>query len=518
MPTRQKYTFILLFICFLIVTNVLAQGNEFPRAARSVHLWYDAPEGMAFYNEVSVEKSVPGSYFCVCGFNHGYFGIQELWGGKKVVIFSVWDPGDQNDPAKVQEENRVKVIFSGDDVKISRFGNEGTGAKSMFYTDWELNQTVRCIVKAVVENDTTIYSAFVCLSETSGWKHLATFQTKTAGDPLKGYYSFVEDFRRNGESAKQIRNASFGNGWVKSIDGIWHPLTSAVFTADNTKSDRIDSGVKENRFYLQNGGDTVNKVRLHSKLHCDEKGYNKPEDPEWKLSWNDEFDYQGLPDAEKWNHEVGFIRNNEKQYYTRQRLENTRVENGSLLIEARKEGYKENAEYTSASIHTAGKKEWTYGRFEIRAKLPTGKGTWPAIWMLGKNIGQVGWPKCGEIDIMENVGYDPETIVGTIHCKSYYHVIGTQKSATIKVPTCMDKYHLYAIEWYDDRIETFVDNKHYFTFRNEGTGDNEWPFDKPHYLILNLAIGGAWGGQKGIDDSLFPHKYYIDYVRVYDKN
>ena len=514
----KKYVSVFtLTILSIIPICAFGQDVSQPRAARSVHLWYEAPEGMVFYNEVAVEKCVPGSYFCVCGFKNGYFGIQELWSGKKVVIFSVWDPGQQNDPTKVAEENRVKVLFTGDNVEISRFGNEGTGGKSMFYTNWNIDETVKCMVKAVVEGETTKYSAFVCLNDQKGWKHLATFQTNTGGEPLKGYYSFVEDFRRDGESAGQIRRAKFGNGWVKSVDGLWQPLTQAVFTADNNKSMNIDSGVIGNRFYLQNGGDTSNNTKLHAKLLCEGKEYNQPEDPQWQLSWNDEFDYEGLPNAEKWVHERGFIRNNEKQYYTQQRLENTKVEGGKLLIEARKEPYKENAEYTSASIHTAGKKEWTYGRFEIRAKLPTGRGTWPAIWMLGRNIGQVGWPKCGEIDIMENVGYDPETIVGSVHCKSYYHVIGTQKNATIKVPTCMDQYHLYAIEWFEDRIETYVDNKHYFTFKNEGTGVNEWPFDKPHYLILNLAIGGAWGGQKGIDDSLFPHKYYIDYVRVYDQ-
>ena len=511
----MKKMSIILLLIFVISGYSFSEDSQVPKAARSVHLWYDAPEGMVFYNEVTVKESVPGSYFSVCGFNHGYFGIQELTDSKKLVIFSVWDPGNQDDPDSVKTEHRVKVLFSGEDVQVSRFGNEGTGGKSMFFADWELGETVKCMIKAVVEGKTTKYSAFVNMNSTNGWKHLATFQTNTGGDPLKGYFSFVEDFRRDGKSAQQVRKAAFGNGWVKSIDGIWTPLTTATFTADNTKSNNINAGVADNRFFLQNGGSTEYVTKLRTKLSCSESGLQKPSDPQWKLDWSDEFDKNGLPDYSKWTHETGFIRNNEKQFYTKERLENTRIEDGKLLIEARKEPYKENAEYTSASIHTASKKEWTYGRFEIRAKLPTGNGTWPAIWMLGKNIGQVGWPKCGEIDIMENVGYDPETIVGSIHCKSYYHVIGTQKNATINVPTCMTDYHLYAIEWYEDRIETFVDNKHYFTFKNEGTGVNEWPFDKPHYLILNLAIGGAWGGQKGIDDSLFPHKYYIDYVRVY---
>jgi len=236
----------------------------------------------------------------------------------------------------------------------------------------------------------------------------------------------------------------------------------------------------------------------------------------WTLVFADEFDVPGAPDPARWNHEIGYIANDEKQYYT-SRSENARIEDGVLIIEARRErwmGY----DYTSARLNTKGRAEFLYGKVEIRAKLPTGRGTWPALWMLGANIDQAGWPGCGEIDIMENVGFDPGTIVASVHTAAYNHMQGTQKNATIAVAAPWADFHVYAVEWYPDRIDAFVDGQRYFTFRNEGTGSRTWPFDKPQFLILNLAIGGTWGGMQGIDDSLFPHRHLIDYVRVYKQN
>jgi beta-glucanase (GH16 family) len=233
----------------------------------------------------------------------------------------------------------------------------------------------------------------------------------------------------------------------------------------------------------------------------------------WTLVFADEFDVPGAPDPARWNHEIGYIANDEKQYYT-SATENAHVEDGALVIEARREkrmGY----EYTSARLNTKGRAEFLYGKVEIRAKLPTGRGTWPALWMLGANIDEVGWPACGEIDIMENVGHDPQAIVASVHTAAYNHVQGTQKNSTTKLDAPWTDYHVYAAEWSPGRIDAFVDGRKYFTFWNEGTGSRAWPFDKPQYLILNLAIGGTWGGQKGIDDALFPQRLYVDYVRVY---
>jgi beta-glucanase (GH16 family) len=233
----------------------------------------------------------------------------------------------------------------------------------------------------------------------------------------------------------------------------------------------------------------------------------------WTLVFADEFDAPGAIDPAKWGYEVGYLRNDEKQYYT-SRSENIRAEGGNLVIEARREPY-QGYGYTSASINTRGRFEFQYGRVEARAKLPSGNGTWPALWTLGTSIGQVGWPACGEIDIMENVGFDPLRIHGSVHTAAYNHTIGTQKTASVTIASPWERFHVYAMEWYADHVDVFVDDQKYFTFRNEGKGSSTWPFDRPQYLLVNLAIGGSWGGQKGIDDSRFPHRLLVDYVRIY---
>jgi beta-glucanase (GH16 family) len=253
---------------------------------------------------------------------------------------------------------------------------------------------------------------------------------------------------------------------------------------------------------------------------------------EWKLIWSDEFDKPGLPDPAKWNYETGFIRNNELQFYTRERRENARVEDGLLIIEARKERFpnpdfrpevtdtnrwrqaRQFADYTSASLTTRGKASWTSGRIEVRAKLPSARGTWPAIWTLGLTG---PWPACGEIDIMEFVGFDPGVIHANIHTRKYNHVQKTAKGGQISIPDASESFHVYALEWSTNRLDFFVDNRNYFTFQNEGSGPDAWPYDKPQYLILNLAIGGAWGGRQGIAEAEFPQRFCIDYVRVYQR-
>ena len=238
-----------------------------------------------------------------------------------------------------------------------------------------------------------------------------------------------------------------------------------------------------------------------------------PAAPAGALVWNDEFDANGLPDASRWNYERGFIRNKEQQYYTERRTENARVENGMLVIEARKESHA-GAEYTSASL--TSRASWTYGRIEVRAKLPKGRGTCPAIWTLGVNIRDAGWPACGEIDIMEHVGFDPGRIHATVHTRAYNHVQGTNKGNSIPIAGADDEFHVYEATWTPQQISMAVDGQRYFTFEKEPGGTAVWPFDQPQYLILNLAIGGTWGGRQGIDDSAFPARYLIDYVRVYN--
>ena len=236
------------------------------------------------------------------------------------------------------------------------------------------------------------------------------------------------------------------------------------------------------------------------------------------LVWSDEFDINGLPNASKWSYDTagndGGWGNNELEFYTQARLKNAEVKDGYLYITARKEEYK-GFHYTSARLITTHKGDWLYGRMEIKAKLPDGRGMWPAIWMLPTDWEYGGWPSSGEIDIMENVGYDPFVIVASAHTETYNHVIGTQKNDRITIPTCYSDFHVYALEWEAKEYRVYVDDTLYFTFKNEGTGYKVWPFDKRFHLLLNVAVGGNWGGAQGVDDSIFPRTMVVDYVRVY---
>ena len=248
-------------------------------------------------------------------------------------------------------------------------------------------------------------------------------------------------------------------------------------------------------------------------------GFNIPQTTAgWHIIWSDEFNYKGLPDPSKWNYDVGGDGwgNNELEFYTSKRQENARVEDGNLIIEARKEKW-ENRNYTSARLITKGKGDWKYGRIEVRAKLPKGLGTWPAIWMLSSKTPLI-WPDDGEIDIMEHVGFDPGVIHASIHCKKYNHVAGTQKTAITTLPDFSTEFHVYSIEWDSSVISIFADKKKYFSFPNEHSGSMGWPFEQPAHLLLNVAVGGNWGGQKGVEDSIYPQQMLVDYVRVYQKN
>lgn len=244
--------------------------------------------------------------------------------------------------------------------------------------------------------------------------------------------------------------------------------------------------------------------------------YCKPQSRQkWALVWADEFNYTGLPDSTKWNYDTGGHGwgNNELQYYTARKLKNAKVTGGKLAITATREQADTN-HYTSARLVTKGKGDWLYGKIEVKAKLPRGRGTWPAIWMLA-STNPLKWPDDGEIDIMEHVGFDPGKIHFSAHTKKYHHSIGTQKTGSTVIANAQDQYHVYSIVWDSEKIEWFTDAKKVFTFTNEHTGSEAWPFSKPFHLLLNIAVGGFWGGQKGVDESIFPQQMLIDYVRVY---
>lgn len=237
----------------------------------------------------------------------------------------------------------------------------------------------------------------------------------------------------------------------------------------------------------------------------------------WRMVWRDEFNRNGAPDPQKWGYEKGFVRNKEVQFYTDERRENARVEGGRLIVEARKDDFQGHP-VSSASLTTKGKASWTYGRIEARAKIPTGKGTWPAIWMLGDDREGVGWPKCGEIDILENVGHDPDKAVFTVHSTKVGGEGHAQYGSALAVPGLPSAYHVYSVEWSPSAIVWSMDGKTVHTYSKADPHDVAWVFDKPQYLILNLAIGGSWGGQKGVDESIYPARFEVDYVRVYQKS
>lgn len=250
-------------------------------------------------------------------------------------------------------------------------------------------------------------------------------------------------------------------------------------------------------------------------------GMAKPShEPKWNLVWADEFETEGPLDAGRWQCETGRGRNGwgnqEKQYYTARR-ENVRVQGGRLIIEVRREAY-EGAGYTSARIKTLGSGDWLRGRFEVRAKLPGGRGMWPAIWLMPSRSAYGHWPRSGEIDLMEYVGHDPTRVFGTVHTQSFNHTKNTQRPGYFAIRDASDEFHVYGLEWSEDEIVWMVDGQPYHRFaREEDFTANEWPFDQEFYLILNIAVGGGLGGKMGIDDRSLPQRMEVDYVRVYQR-
>lgn len=234
------------------------------------------------------------------------------------------------------------------------------------------------------------------------------------------------------------------------------------------------------------------------------------------LLWSDEFNGSTI-NSTYWGFDIGNGNNGwgnqELQYYT-SRTENAKVSNGNLIITAKKENYS-GYSYTSARLVTRSKISWKYGRIEVRANIPAGRGIWPAIWMLPDqwNYGDGGWPDNGEIDIMEYVGFNPGVIYGSLHNHTNYG--GNSITQTISISGVEDSFHVFALEWSEEKIDLYVDDSKYFTYYNPNTGWENWPFNKEFYLILNIAVGGTWGGQQGVDDSIFPQTFEIDYIRVY---
>lgn len=240
----------------------------------------------------------------------------------------------------------------------------------------------------------------------------------------------------------------------------------------------------------------------------------------YQLVFQDEFETPGLPETKGWSfategNAAGWG-NNEKQFYTAGKTDNARVVDGRLIIEARQEHAAEaqDKQYTSARLVTRGKAAWTYGFFEVRAKLPCGRGTWPAIWLLPEDP-TITWPKGGEVDIMEHVGFEPGMIHQSVHTSAFNFASGTQKTVGFPVRNVCSDFHRYQLLWTSQFLLMGVDDVPKFMFKKVKQGQNVWPFDKPMHLLLNIAVGGTWGGQQGIDRTVFPQRMEIDYVRVY---
>jgi hypothetical protein len=274
MKTPMRYTSALILSFSMVPclqsdaqqTNTNPKQNRAPlgdqdslatKACRSVKLWYFAPESEAFYNEVTVKQSAPGTYFMVCGWRGGYFGIQDRPDGTKRVLFSVWD-SSQNDKNAVDEDKRVKLLHKDDDVRIGRFGNEGTGGQSFFDYDWKVGVTYRFRVRALILGDRTAYAGYFYVPEERVWKHLVTFSTITGGRTLRGYYSFIEDYKRDTISATKRRAATYGNAWVETSDGKKTNIQKARFTGDRNPATNINAKMVDGLFQLSTGGNTTN--------------------------------------------------------------------------------------------------------------------------------------------------------------------------------------------------------------------------------------------------------------------
>ena len=316
-----------------------------------------------------------------------------------------------------------------------------------------------------------------------------------------------------------------GDWGVSSADKDWCTVSPSGGVAGTspvkvTLQPNRTGQIRETTITFRYGTKTL-EVPVKQDLNVDDLPKPAPpmEIPEgYELDWNDEFDLPdgSSPDGSMWRFEnkpAGWV-NNELQTYVgggRNGVKTAFIEDGALNIRAIKEG----KDIISARMYS--KKSWTYGYMEAAIWLPKGKGTWPAFWMMPDDFSR-GWPGCGEIDIMEEVGYHANYTSSSIHCKKYYHAIGTQKTHEQYTAGAENGYHVYALEWTPDALIFYVDGKKHFTYNNDKAGDDDtWPFNKDFYLILNLAWGGDWGGSQGVDENALPCTMKVDYVRVFKK-
>jgi beta-glucanase (GH16 family) len=320
--------------------------------------------------------------------------------------------------------------------------------------------------------------------------------------------------------------------YINNTDDRTYNITGDIKFAHNNSfhsSSMFGSPLSEGshpfKIHAKNGTVNIDWIKLTPILVHDstyEVLEQKMQGSQWDLVWSDEFDVNGLPDTSKWSYNIGNWGwgNNELQYYTAFDEKTARVEDGNLIIQAHQD--KSDSTWTSARLTTQGKFGFKYGKIEFRAKVPHDRGTWAAGWLLGSNYkDEISWPYCGEIDVLECVGYEinDTTFAGlnhaTCHTRKYYFKQGNQIGSDTTLTHMTDSFHTYAVEWHPDVIYGLVDGKRYYTY-DKNADDLEWPFNKPQDIILNLAIGGGWGGAKGLDPNMDAPQYILDYVRVYD--
>lgn len=337
-------------------------------------------------------------------------------------------------------------------------------------------------------------------------------------------------------SPKEIALAASASSATISVtcNREWTAYANEDWIDTKVSGQTVEVSVTDNPVYEERNGSLVIKAGTN-RITVSVKQAPKPEMetgdivvPEgYRLIWHDEFDDKSsdLPDTDNWYYETaepGWV-NNELQTYIAGKkgdIQTAEVSHGTLKIRAIKDG----SRIYSARLNTRGEggksgKGWKYGYFEASLKLPVGKGTWPAFWMMP--VASSNWPDCGEIDIMEEVGCVPEEVSSSIHCKAYYHAINTQKTAKKTLKGAQSEFHTYALEWDEKEIKTYVDGVLLFRYNPDdyelGRNAQTWPFDKEFELKLNLAWGGDWGGMMGVDESCLPATYEIDYVRVFQK-
>lgn len=305
------------------------------------------------------------------------------------------------------------------------------------------------------------------------------------------------------------------DSWITCVQNPVDPLINTYGDATITIAANTLTSMREGSVVIKSGNHRVTvPVTQAAKPET-------PIDPDivvpegYKMVWNDEFTEGSEPNMDTWWYETGGDGwgNNELQNYVAGSQDGEQLavlKDGILNIICKKV----NGKVCSIRMNT--KENWKYGYFEARLKLPKGKGTWPAFWMMPKNY--TAWPDDGEIDIMEEVGYNANYVSSSIHCKSYNHSIGTQQTKETLIPTAQTEFHVYALEWTEDFIRTLIDGKELFYFANDKKNNKStWPFNAPFYLKLNLAWGGNWGGAQGVDETALPATYEIDYVRVFQK-